>query len=103
SGVIRTTMAIAVKLSTIAISAGSTAAVKRSKMNVWVAMQYSTMTIDGGMSDLSVPPAAIVPVENAGEYPRCNISGSATLANVAAVAVEDPHMTPKAADPPIVA
>ena len=59
--------------------------------------------MDGGISDLSVPPAAIVPVENAGEYPRLSISGNAARAKVAAVAVDDPQTTPKAALPPMVA
>ena len=36
-------------------------------MNVFATMQYRIITIDGGISDFSVPPAAMVPVENAGE------------------------------------
>ena len=39
-----------------------------------------------------MPPAAIVPVENAGEYPRFSISGKAARANIAAVAVDDPQI-----------
>ncbi len=58
---------IASRLSAIASSAGTIAAMNRSKMKVLATMQYRIITIDGGISDFSVPPAAMVPVENAGE------------------------------------
>jgi len=64
-GSTRTTTAIARRLSAIASNAGTTAATNRSKMNVFATMQYRIITMDGGMSDLSVPPAAMVPLEKA--------------------------------------
>ena len=63
----RTMSVIAIRLSTMASSAGTIAARNRSKMKVLATMQYRIITIEGGMSDFSVPPAAIVPVENAAE------------------------------------
>ena len=47
----------------------------------------------------SVPPAASAPVASSPEYPWRFISGSATLAMVAPVAIEDPQTEPKAAHP----
>ena len=50
-----------------------------------------------------VPPAASTPVDNAPEYPNRRISGIATVAMVAPVAIDDPQIDPKAAHPPMVA
>ena len=50
----------------------------------------------------SVPPAASVPLASAPEYPCRFISGRATEAMVAPVAIEDPQMEPNAAQPQMV-
>src|SRR5215470_7187922 len=62
-----------------------------------------TMMVDGGIMMPSVPPPATTPDARRSEYPNFFIEGYATLANVAAVAMEDPQMPPKPADAQIVA
>ena len=44
-----------------------------------------------------VPPAAIAPVASRSLYPKRRISGSATRPMVAAVASDEPHTAPNAA------
>src|SRR5262249_15186932 len=66
-GSTRTMIVIASRLTATATTAGKIAARKRSRMKALDTMQYRIITIDGGMRELSVPRAAIVPVEKAGE------------------------------------
>ncbi len=57
----------------------------------------------GGMRIPRVPTVATIPVESFLLYPYRSISGTATLAKVAAVAGEEPQMALKAVAPPTVA
>ena len=57
----------------------------------------------GGMSTPRVPTVATIPVDSFFEYPYFDISGTATLAKVAAVAATEPHIALKAVAPATVA
>ena len=53
------------------------------------------MRMEGGISAPIVPPAAIAPVANDGEYPALTISGTAMRPIAAAVASEEPQTAAK--------
>src|SRR5438105_15434797 len=57
-----------------------------------------TMIVEGGIMMPSVPPPATTPAARRSEYADFFIDGYATLANVAAVAMDEPQMPPNPAD-----
>ena len=59
--------------------------------------------IEGGMSDASVPEAAIQPADRRLSYPNLVISGIAILVNTAAFTIVDPQAAPNAAEARVVA
>src|SRR3982074_2083813 len=67
AGSSRVITAMAIKLAAMVISAGITAAMNTSKMEVRATTQYRIMLSEGGISAFSAPPAAIVAPEKPGE------------------------------------
>ena len=84
-------------------AAGIAAAMNSAPTELSVRIAYSTRGAEGGTSWPNVPPAAMLPVDKASEYPWRRISGWAALPMVSAVAIDEPVMAPNPAQAPMVA
>ena len=82
---------------------GSIPAMNSLPMDCSVSIPYTINTVLGGIRIPRLPPAATVPVARPISYPYFFISGSVTVAMVAAVALVEPEMAENPAHVPMVA